>query len=79
MRPHPARGGAAVQPVQPVQPGSCLPWLPRLLVLQAAAGLDPEVALQRELARKLGLKRGKTKMGGEDGLDEFLEGGLMLF
>lgn len=42
--------------------------------LQAAAGLDPEVKLQRELARKLGLKRGKTKMGGEDGLDEFLDG-----
>lgn len=42
--------------------------------LQAAAGLDPEIELQRELARKLGLKRGKTKMGGEDGLDEFLDG-----
>lgn len=43
--------------------------------MQAAAGLDPEVVLQRDLARKLGLKRGKTKMGGEDGLDEFLDGG----
>ncbi|KAI7835645.1 hypothetical protein COHA_010459 [Chlorella ohadii] len=41
--------------------------------LKAAAGLDPEVVLQRDLARKLGLKRGKTKMGGEDGLDEFLD------
>lgn len=40
-----------------------------------AAGRDPEAELQLQLARKLGLKKGKTKMGGEDGLDEFLEGG----
>ncbi len=39
-----------------------------------AAELDPETELQRQLARKLGLKKGKTEMGGEDGLDEFLEG-----
>lgn len=43
-------------------------------LLQAKAGQDPEAELQRQLARKLGLKKGKTQMGGEDGLDDFLEG-----
>ena len=68
MHPVGRRGGGA--PVLPHR------WLPAfvLKLAQAAAGLDPEVALQRDLARKLGLKRGKTKMGGEDGLDEFLDG-----
>ncbi|KAL4421444.1 hypothetical protein ABPG75_010735 [Micractinium tetrahymenae] len=41
--------------------------------LQAAGGHDPEKELQRQLASRLGLKKGKTKMGGDDGLDEFLE------
>ncbi|PSC75596.1 nucleolar MIF4G domain-containing 1 [Micractinium conductrix] len=41
--------------------------------LQAGAPLDPEKELQRQLARKLGLKKGKAQLGGEDGLDEFLE------
>ena len=39
-----------------------------------APGRDPEAELQLQLARKLGLKKGKTAMGGDDGLDEFLEG-----
>jgi hypothetical protein len=42
--------------------------------VQNGAAVDPEVELQRQLAKKLGLKRGKTKMGGDDGLDDFLEG-----
>lgn len=46
--------------------------------LQAGAPANPEAELQRQLARKLGLKKGKTKMGGEDGLDEFLEGERLL-
>ena len=45
-----------------------------MLWLQAKAGPDPELELQRRLARQLGLKKGKTAMGGDDGLDEFLEG-----
>ena len=39
-----------------------------------APGRDPEAELQLQLARKLGLKKGKTAMGGDGGLDEFLEG-----
>lgn len=58
--------------------GSCVDRLPlsqtRSWVLQADGGHDPEKELQRQLASKLGLKKGKTKMGGDDGLDEFLEG-----
>lgn len=49
-----------------------IPVLPP--ALQAGAPLDPEKELQRQLARKLGLKKGKAQLGGEDGLDEFLEG-----
>ncbi len=49
---------------------SCAAWL------QAAGGQDPELDLQRRLARKLGLKKGKAKMGGDDGLDELLDGEL---
>jgi hypothetical protein len=31
--------------------------------------------MQRELARKLGLKKGKASLGADDGLDELLRGG----
>jgi nucleolar MIF4G domain-containing protein 1 len=34
---------------------------------------DPEVELQRKLAKKLGLKKNKTAMGGDDGLDDILQ------
>jgi nucleolar MIF4G domain-containing protein 1 len=34
---------------------------------------DPEVELQRKLAKKLGLKKNKTAMGGDDGLDDLLQ------
>lgn len=37
---------------------------------------DGELQFQRMLAKKLGLKKGKSSMGGDDGLDEILEGEL---
>lgn len=40
------------------------------------ASNDGELVLQRALAKKLGLKRGKTKLGGDDGIDEMLQGEL---
>ena len=64
----------AGHPCSPTNPPSAALHATAQLTTQAAAGADPEVALQRQLARKLGLKKGKTRMGGEDGLDEFLEG-----
>jgi hypothetical protein len=38
------------------------------------AGNDAELALQRELAKKLGLRKGDANMGGDDGLDDLLQG-----
>ena len=38
---------------------------------------EPEIALQRRLARQLGLKKGKkSSFGDEDGLDDLMEGGF---
>ena len=37
------------------------------------AARDPEIALQRELAKKLGLKKGNKLGSYDDGMDELFE------
>ena len=43
-------------------------------VTQPASGQNAEAALQRRLAKKLGLKSRRTALGGDDGLDDILDG-----
>ena len=42
----------------------------------SSASIAAEDALQRQLAKKLGLKSKRGTMGGDDGLDDLIGGGL---
>ena len=42
--------------------------------MQPTSGRDAEAELQRRLAKKLGLKSRRAGLGGDDGLDDLLDG-----